>query len=242
MRISQRILWVSLALSGGALAQSPASVQGGAANLALGTEMSATLSRPVDSRRAKPGDDVTATLAQDVKANGQVVLHRGTTLIGRVTEAQPRVRHLMSGEAHADARLGILFERAVLTGGRQVAVNAMIQAVASTEAVAATNARGFDSGAPRAGAPGASAGAVGGVNGAGRLWSGSRGVFGIPGVEITATSAGGVHGQGSVLTSRAGDVALERGTQLLLATSARATSGAEGGADVRAGARGPSER
>ena len=113
-----------------------------AANLAQGTEMNATLSRSVDTRRAKPGDEVTATLAQDVQANGAVVLRRGTRLIGRVTEAQPRVRGSGSGEGHSDSRLGIVFERA-LVDGREVPVHAMIQAVAAADAVGSSS---FDSG------------------------------------------------------------------------------------------------
>src|SRR5688572_6075802 len=54
------------------------------AELAQGTEINATLSKPVDSRNAKPGDEVVATSNDDVKSDGQVIIPRGSRLIGHV--------------------------------------------------------------------------------------------------------------------------------------------------------------
>jgi hypothetical protein len=68
------------------------------------------------------------------------------------------------------------------------------------------------------GATHASAGSIGGIDAAGRLKSGSRGVFGMRGIEVTSIAAGSV--SGSVLTSRARDVELARGTQMLLVSQA----------------------
>jgi len=253
---------IGLALSGSVLAQH-ADVRAGAS----GAEMSATLTGPVDARRAKPGDEVSAAIAEDTLTVEQVTLRRGTKLVGHVTEAQPRAKRSNSASANgsSESRLGIVFDRAVLEDGREVPVNATIQAVAASEAVASGNARDAESagggsalgsgrvsgsgplggggivggvtgsagsalgGAPNVGAGlGAtssatglagrsSAGAVGGLSAAGRLTAGSRGVFGMGGIDITAGSGGGANAS-TVLTSRTGNIGLERGTQLLLAS------------------------
>jgi hypothetical protein len=234
--------------------------------LAQGTEINAALSKPLDARRAAPGDPVTATLAQDVESDGEVVLPRGTALVGRVTEAQPRQRRAAAANGAGDSRLGILFDKAVLRDGREVPVNATIRAVAAAEAAVSSGADGFDGRAAGAGgaaaaghgagggliggaaggvtgaaggtlgtvgsiggnvggaasatlggAASASAGAVGGLGAAGRLRPGSRGVFGLRGIDIAAAAAGSA--RSSVLSSRTGNVELERGTQMLLVAS-----------------------
>ena len=249
------------------------------ASVAQGSEMNATLTKPVDSRHAKPGDEVTAALAQDTQSSG-VLLHRGTKLVGHVTEAQPRGRRSDSAGASGsgESRLGIVFDKAILEDGREVAANATIQAVAASEAAASGNARGVEStgggsalgsgrasgsgplggggivggvtgtagsalgGAPNVGAGlGAaassvgsvsrgSAGAVGGLSVAGRLMAGSRGVFGLRGVDLASTGGAGAQGS-SVLTSRTGNIGLERGTQLLLV--GRVAGGAQGTSSER---------
>src|SRR5215470_4400253 len=103
MKTSQWICCVSIAWCGAALAQSAGSApERSASNHLQGAEMSATLSQTVDARKAKPGDEVTATLTEDVRANGRLLLLRGTTLVGRVTEAQARAR---AGDGATDSRL-----------------------------------------------------------------------------------------------------------------------------------------
>lgn len=171
--------------------------------------MSATLTQTVDARKAKPGDAVTATLSDDVRANGRLLLLRGTMLVGRVTEAQARTRRPDSGDAPADSRLGIEFETAVLRDGQEVPINATIQAVAAGEPSSAGSAR----------AGGSEDSAV-----HGSLAAGTRGVFGIAGVQIVAPAA--ADGRAPLLVSSSGNVALKSGTQLLLI--ARGEGAAEG--------------
>jgi hypothetical protein len=176
-----------------------------------GAEMNATLTQSVDARKAKPGDAVSATLTEDVRANGRLLLLRGTMLVGRVTEAQARTRRTDSGDALGDSRLGIEFETAVLRDGQEVPINATIQAVAAGEPAATNSARG-------AGSEDASA--------RGSLVAGARGVFGIAGVQIVTTAA--ADGRTPLLVSSTGNVALKSGTQLLLV--ARGEGAAEGSA------------
>ena len=94
------------------------------AALTSGTALQAELGKTVDAKKAKAGDEVSAKLTQDVKSNGKVVLHKGSKLVGHVTEAQARSKE------NAESKLGIVFDKAVLKGGQEVAFNSVIQAVA----------------------------------------------------------------------------------------------------------------
>jgi hypothetical protein len=100
------------------------SLSSSSVGLISGTTINATLAKPVDSKKAKPGDEVVATTSQDVKANGKVVIRKGSKLIGHVTQAQAR------GEGNANSSLAILFDHAVLKDGQQVAVKSVVQALA----------------------------------------------------------------------------------------------------------------
>jgi len=227
------------------------------AGIAQGTEIDATLSKPVDARKAKVGDEVTATLTQDIKSDGQVVVKKGAKLIGRVAAAQPLKRGKGSADADVASKLGIVFEKAVLKNGREVPLNASVQALAAAntyassginDAHAGLGAAGGGAGSMRSGGGGLagglaggatgtvggiagsaggvvnsgvrtsagalakSSGAVGGLDASGRLASGSRGVFGLKGVDISPAG----EAQGSVLTSSTGNVRLDRGTRMLL--------------------------
>lgn len=205
MKISRWIGYVSLAWCGAALAQSgDSSLERSASRHLQGAEMNATLSQTVDARKAKPGDAVTATLTDDVRANGRLLLFKGTTLVGRVTEAQARTRRADSGDTSADSRLGIAFEKAVLRDGQEVPINATIEAVAAADPAASSSSRP-DEDAAR-----------------GHLASGTRGVFGIAGVQIVATAA--ADGQAPLLVSSTGNVALKSGTQLLLVARGERTT------------------
>jgi hypothetical protein len=249
--------------TGSSAASAHAGTKRADANLAGGTELNATLVKPVDASKNKPGDAVTATNAQDVKSGGQVVIPKGSKLIGRVTQAQPRTKGGSSGGGSADGKsesqLGFVFERAVLKDGREIPLNATVQAVAATAASARSSGSGLmttggGSGTGSGGATGGglvstaggaatgtvgtvagaggtvssnvggaisrSAGATGGLNAAGRLTSGSKGVFGLKGLDISSSAAGS--GDGSLITSATRNVRLESGTNMLLVAGASA--------------------
>jgi hypothetical protein len=90
--------------------------------------MKAELTRPVDVKKNKPGDKVTARTTEDVKSDGQVVIPRGSQLVGHVTQAQARAK----GES--ESSLGIVFDHAILRkSGQEVPVHAVIQALASSQ-------------------------------------------------------------------------------------------------------------
>jgi hypothetical protein len=131
-------------------------------SLAAGTALNAELSKTVDTRKAKPGDSVSAQTTEAVKADGKVVIPKGTKLEGHITRASARVK------GDADSALAMQFDRAVFKDGRTVPMQVTIQALASDQRVAAVNgdelqpAGNIEGGAAGAGTAG-NRGVVGGV-------------------------------------------------------------------------------
>lgn len=245
--------------SGSAAGSATATTDQGSASLAHGSEMNATLSKSVDARKAKPGDEVTAVVNEDIKSDGQVVIRKGSKLVGHVTAARPLGKTNGSAEGAADSQLGIVFDRAVVKGGREVPLHATVQALAAAESSASMGMNSASTGMGAAGGAAGSArstggglvggvagsatgavggvagsaggianttvgasagvlsrssGAVGGLNAAGRLTSGSKGVFGMKDVELSSVTSGSA--QDSVLSSSTRNVRLDRGTHMLL--------------------------
>ena len=100
----------------------PAGVNTGASPGALnpGTTLQAELTKSVDTKKVKSGDEVTAKLMQDAQADGNLVLHKGSKLVGHVTDAQ------MKTKENAQSKLGIIFDKAILKGGQEVAFKGII--------------------------------------------------------------------------------------------------------------------
>ncbi|HWZ99853.1 MAG TPA: hypothetical protein VN025_19000 [Candidatus Dormibacteraeota bacterium] len=188
-------------------ASTQAQSNGSSASIADGTAINASLSAPVDSKKAKEGDAVTAHTTDAVKAQGKTVLPKGTKLIGHVTRASAR------SKGDAESALGIAFDRAVLKDGQEVALNGSIRALASAESAA--NVGGSDLEAI------GSAGAYGGGGASG----GNRGMVG--GVASTAGAATGT------VANTAGNVGNTAGGAV--DATARTTTRAAGAANGAAG-------
>jgi hypothetical protein len=235
-----------------------------------GTELNATLSKSVDARNAKPGDEITATANEDVKSDGRVLIKRGSKLVGRVTTARALGTEKKAAEGSTSSQLGIVFDRAVLKNGTTVPLSATVQALAAAESSASAGMSDANAGIAGAGsaagsarssggglvggvaggASGAiggvagrtgsiangtvssssaalvrSAGAVGGLNAAGEFTSGSKGAFGLKGIDVSPAT--GSDAQGSIVSSSTQNVRLDRGTRMLLVNG-----GAAGAATV----------
>jgi hypothetical protein len=218
-----------------------ASANNAAAALSGGTNLQAELSKSLDARKAKVGDEVTATVTQDVKSDGKVVVRKGSKIVGHVTEASART------SANSESRLGIAFDRLVMKDGQEVALGAVVQALAPPANVAASAMSnenvGMGGSAPSGGArpnggaglggvvggtvggvtntvgsvAGSTTGAVGntaGVAGGGVLSSTSHGVIGLQGLNLSSATSGSL--QTSVISSTTQNVKLDSGTQMLL--------------------------
>jgi hypothetical protein len=104
-----------MAMTGMALAQTrgntsansttSASKQGQEVSLQSGTQLAAQLENTLDARHAKAGDRVVMKTTQAVKQNGEVVVPKGSRLIGHVTDVQQRTRN------DNESVIGIAFDR-----------------------------------------------------------------------------------------------------------------------------------
>jgi hypothetical protein len=133
-------------------------------SLAAGTTVNAVLTKPLDSQKCKPGDQVVATAAQDVKSDGKVVIRKGSKLVGHVTKAESK------GSGEANSSLGIVFDHAVLKNGQEVQMNSVVQAVAAGRTTTASPAgddafgeMSSNAGTTTRGALGSGGGLLGGV-------------------------------------------------------------------------------
>jgi hypothetical protein len=126
MRDSTLLICAAFALVAGPATAAPEN-----RNVAAGTELNAALVTSLDSGRVQPGDEVTARITQNVKsADGAVVIPKGATLVGRVTQARQHGAG-GSGTGGASAELGMIFDRAVTNDGKTIAVDATIVALAA---------------------------------------------------------------------------------------------------------------
>jgi hypothetical protein len=210
--------------SGSSAAAASAKSGQNSANLASGTAMHAALAKPVDARKNKPGDPVTAKTTESTKSDGQVVIPKGSKLMGHVTQAQART----SGQS--ESSLGVVFDRAILKNGQQVPLNAAVQAVAAapTASTASAGEGEFVQ------APGTAAGAMAGGRasaGAGGVLGGVRSTAGAATgtVTNTATNVGGAMGTaGGAVGSTTNVAGATRGTVGGLNAAGRLTSNSQG--------------
>lgn len=201
--------------------------------IAPGSVIPVQLTKTIDAKKAKPGDEVVAKVTMDLKtAGGEVMIPKDTKVMGRVTEAQARSKE------QKESQVGIAFDRAVLKDG-EMPLPMSIQAVIAPPGNNANNGGGVDQ-SPPAGA-GTSANSTMGSGqrptGAGaaqpqtqpsptggsdapsqsaarpEINGNTQGVVGISNLKLEPAQGGA---QGSVLSSEKNNVKVESGTMLLL--------------------------
>jgi hypothetical protein len=193
-----------------------------------------TLTKTIDAKKVKTGDEVVAKVNEDMKTNsGEVLVPKDTKVVGHVTEAQARSKE------QKESVVGIAFDHAVMKSG-EVSLPMSIQAIvgAQSENPNATagneqpypGSTGGSGGAPTAGGSGRPSGMGGSTtpppSGAGtpsdsptgthatpQITSQTQGVIGMSHVTL---SQGGTGTQASVVSSDKNNVKLESGTLLLL--------------------------
>jgi len=161
-----------------------------------------TLEKPVDARKCKPGDEVIAKSMENVTSDGQVIIPKGSRIVGHVTQVQA------SSKGQSASEVGIAFDRAVLKSGREVPMTASIQAIAAGQQIASTDMMGdtMEDGT-RAGG-GAIASGRGAVGGTGGLVGGTTRAVGTSGGSLVNTAGsvtggtrGTLNGAGAALNS-----------------------------------------
>lgn len=99
--------------------------------LAPGTVLGAELSKGIDAKKAKVGQEVVAKAVADLRDNnGNLVIPRGAKLVGHVTQAQA------AGKDQPQSSLGIIFDKVEAKHGKEsgeIALHAGIQALAKPE-------------------------------------------------------------------------------------------------------------
>lgn len=200
----------------------------GAKRVAPGSVIPVELTKTIDAKKAKTGDQVEAKVTKDLKSNnGELIFAKDTKVMGHVTEAQPRSKE------QKESQVGITFDRAVMKNGSELQVPMSIQAIIGPQ----NNPN--SAGQPAEGMSAAGTGSTSGrSSGMGRssgqsMPSGSsappsdtqsennarppitaqtQGVVGISDMKLE--SAG--QAQGSVVSSEKNNVKLDSGTLLLL--------------------------
>jgi hypothetical protein len=113
-----------------AAAAAQAAPQAGPA-LAPGTVLGAELSKGIDAKKAKVGQEIVAKAAADLRDNnGNLVIPRGAKLVGHVTQAQA------ASKEQPQSSLGIIFDKVEAKHGKEskeIALHAGIQALAKPE-------------------------------------------------------------------------------------------------------------
>lgn len=206
--------------------------------IAPGSVIPVQLTKTVDAKKAKTGDQVVAKVTMDMKTqSGEVLVPKDTKVIGHVTEAQPR------NKEQKESQLAIAFDHAVTKDGNDMQLPMSIQAVigqqqnqqseANTPA-GREEAAGVPSGTAPTGATGGRSSAASGgsqtppppspsaggtadtqTSSGGRppINAQTQGVIGISNLTLSPAGSGT---QGSVMTSEKNNVKLESGTMLLL--------------------------
>jgi hypothetical protein len=211
-----------------------------ALRIAPGSVIPVELTKSIDAKKVKIGDEVEAKVTQDLKAaNGEVIVPKDTKVIGRVTEVEAR------NKEQKESQVGIAFDHAITKAGGSVPLAMSIQAIIAPPSSNPNNGNAGSEGVGQS-PPGSGAGMTGnngarsagmGVGAAPPPSPGSS----APGDEAsTAQSSANAHQpingntqgvvglshlklsvaanatQGSVISSEKGNVKLDSGTFMLL--------------------------
>ncbi len=205
--------------------------------IAPGSVIPVELTKTIDAKKAKAGEEVVAKVTQDMKtSSGDILLPKDTKILGHVTEAQARSKQ------QKESQMAIAFDRAVMKDGNKVDLPMSIQAIIGQQQPANQAAGGEDQGSTAAPSGMGSGGASGGRPGVGaaptpsasassspssdsgsnnqaaknarpQITGQTQGVIGISNLSLSSGPNGN---QGSVMTSEKNNVKLESGTMLLL--------------------------
>jgi hypothetical protein len=167
-----------------------------AASSAEAANVSAELTKRIDTKNAKVGDEVNAKTTSAAKLSDGTNLPKGTKLLGKVTDVRAK------SNDDKTSHLAFALDRAVLRDGREVPVHAVLTSVAGPAMASASTADDMamssaGSGMAGGGAPGgvSGAGALGGVSGAGAPAGG--GVLGGAGRTVGGVAGGAANTVGS---------------------------------------------
>lgn len=88
------------------------------------TDILAELTKSVNTKKVQTGDVIKAAVTQDVLIRGEIVIPRGSKLIGHITETKVRSRD------DKESLLGLIFDKVQLKGGRELDFSGTVGALA----------------------------------------------------------------------------------------------------------------
>ena len=208
--------------------------------LAPGSVIPVRLTKTIDAKKAKSGDEVDARVTQDMKTtSGQVLVPKDTMVVGHITQAQARSKQ------QPESQVVIAFDRAVMKNGSDLSVPMSIQAVIAPPALNPDPSNPGESAPPPTASPSGGGAAPGNTSNRSGMGPGTpsgtpnspaasgqwpsaapsrssanppitastQGVVGISNLKLSATAN---NTQGSVVSSEKSNVKLENGTVMLL--------------------------
>ena len=107
--------------------------------ISSGTIVNAELMNSIDVRKSKVGDEVLLKTTKAIKENGDTVVAKGTTLVGRITEIQQRTKD------NSQSRVGMLVDR-IQGKDLNAPISVSILSMTTARATAATNDAFADAG------------------------------------------------------------------------------------------------
>jgi hypothetical protein len=210
------VLCQVLGVGGATAVQSPAQTPPSATAPAASNDkphgpMPVVLTKPLDSKKLKEGEPVTARITAELHMRSGDTIPRDSKLIGHVTEAKAR------SKSDSQSALGIVFDKITTPNGKDMAVKGVIQAVGpamqSNEpapsgsigpGMMAGRDQGMSAGTTPPPTPTPSQGPAPSTP---MLNAQSKGVVGIRNLEL---------GDNSVLISSGKEVRLDSGTQMIV--------------------------
>jgi hypothetical protein len=198
------LLWLPLE------AQTPEAAKLPVLNVPGDTTLLAKLNTNLDLSQSKTGDEVQAETTHDVKRGKDVLLRKGSILIGHVSFVEP------ASSKQPENSVGIVFDRAKPKGGSEQALRLIVRALAPQSEVPTNSTvaggRGMPGETTQAGISGRDHGDAGSIE---PLNTSSVGVSNLPGLELgLRKSANGE--QTTVLAWAKGDIKLKKGSQLVM--------------------------
>jgi hypothetical protein len=208
--------------------------------IAPGSVIPVQLTKTVDAKKAKPGDEIDAKVTQDMKSTtGQILVAKDTKVVGHITEAQAHSKE------QKESQLAIAFDHAVMKNGEDMKLPMSIQAIIAPPSMN-SNSGGESASAPDAAPTGSSSMPSTGRTGAGstqpqpqqssqapmpsgdssggnstpasrpQITGNTQGMVGFSNMKLAAAPDAS---QGSVVSSEKNNVKLESGTLMLLRVS-----------------------
>ena len=189
----------------------------------------ADLSKSLDAKKAKVGDKIELKTSMDMLSHGQIVIPRGSKIEAHITSAKPRTKD------SPDSELGIAFDRIFITNGKELPMQASVQAIAPP-IIINNNPFGAPAGVGPQAPPGQSSNNVGSSDSPGTALSSAQQIPSMSGSRPTSSSAGDAltsesHGavgmknttlnstkEANTITSSTQNVHLDGGTQFMLKT------------------------